>query len=78
MADDEWDLPTLAAEYTDVSALLVKKSELVRCFTEDGRLIDTLTFVAKGDSQAVRAAFTEQALSCTVSAQEGYTLLTMQ
>ncbi|MFP2241339.1 DUF2913 family protein [Pseudescherichia vulneris] len=76
--DHEWDLPALAAEYDDVSALLVKKSELVRCFAEDGRLMAPLMFAAKGDSQAVQVAFAGQALSCTLSAQEGYTLLTLQ
>lgn len=47
--DHEWDLTALAAEYTDVSALLVKKSELVRCFADDGRLVAPLAFMVKGD-----------------------------
>lgn len=75
--DHEWDLPALAAEYTDVSALLVKKSDLVRCFAEDGRLTAPLVFAVKGDTKVVRAAFTEQALTFTVSAQEDSTLLTL-
>lgn len=76
--DHEWDLPTLAAEYTDVSALLVKKSELVCCFAEDGRLVAPLVFVVKGNQQAVQAAFDEQALTCAILTQERYTLLTLQ
>ncbi|MGR7464326.1 DUF2913 family protein [Klebsiella aerogenes] len=75
--DHEWDLPALAAEYTDVSALLVKKSDLVCCFAKDGRLTAPLVFAVKGDTKVVRAAFTEQTLTCTISAQEGSTLLTL-
>lgn len=71
--DHEWDLPALAAEYDDVSALLVKKSELVRCFAKDGRLTASLTFVVKGNPQAVQAAFTEQALTCTLPEQNNNT-----
>lgn len=76
--DHEWDLTALAAEYTDVSALLVKKSELARCFAEDGRLVAPLVFVVKGNQQAVQAAFAEQVLTCSILTQEGYTLLTLQ
>lgn len=75
--DHEWDLPALAAEYTDFSALLVKKSELVRCFSEDGRLTAPLAFAVKGNAEVVQTAFTEQALACTLSEQEGSTLLTL-
>ena len=75
--DDEWDIPTLLAEYADASALLVKKSELVHCFTEDGQLVVPLVFAVKGESQPVQAIFAGQVLSCTLSAQEGYALLTL-
>lgn len=78
VADDEWDLPALTAEYTDVSALLVKKSELVRCFSEDGQLVVPLVFAVKGNPQIVQTAFAEQALTCTISEQERYALLTLQ
>ncbi|MDR3104192.1 MAG: DUF2913 family protein [Yokenella regensburgei] len=69
--DHEWDLTALAAEYTDVSALLVKKSELVRCFADDGQLVAPLMFAAKGDSQAVQTTFAGQALTCAISTQDG-------
>ena len=78
VANDEWDIPVLLDEYADVSALLVKKSELVRCFAEDGRLVTPLVFVVKGDTKVARAAFTEQALASTISEQDGYALLTLQ
>lgn len=76
--DHEWDLSALAAEYADVSALLVKKSELVRFFADDGRLTAPLMFAVKGNPQAVQTAFAEQALACAISEQKGYTLLTLQ
>ncbi|WP_416260250.1 DUF2913 family protein [Gibbsiella quercinecans] len=38
VAYEEWDLPVLSTEYFGASALLVKKSELMRCFAEDGAL----------------------------------------
>lgn len=75
--DHEWDLSTLAGEYADVSALLVKKLELVRCFAEDGRLTTPLVFAIKGNPEVVQTAFAEQALTCTTLEQEGYTLLTL-
>lgn len=71
--EHEWNLPALAAEYDDVSALLVKKSELVRCFADDGRLTASLTFVVKGSPQTVQTAFAEQALSCTLPEQNNNT-----
>ncbi|EKT1334683.1 DUF2913 family protein [Salmonella enterica] len=76
--DDEWDIPVLLAEYADAPALLVKKSELIRCFTEDGQLIDTLTFIAKGNPETVLTVFTDQALACSLSAKKEHTLLTLQ
>ncbi|RXA93741.1 MULTISPECIES: DUF2913 family protein [Yersinia] len=77
VADEEWDLPALSTEYSGASALLVKKSELMRCFAEDGALTAPLVFAVKGDPQAIQSSFAEQALTCTVSTQEGYTLLTL-
>lgn len=76
--DHEWDLPALAAEYTEVSVLLVKKSELARCFAEDGRLVTPLMFAVKGNAEVVQAAFAGQALISTISVQEGYALLALQ
>ena len=48
-ADPEWNIPALTAEYAGSSALLVKKSDLVRCFSEDGRLMGPVTFLARGN-----------------------------
>ncbi|EKK5267615.1 DUF2913 family protein [Cronobacter dublinensis] len=49
VADPEWNIPALTAEYAGSSALLVKKSDLVRCFSEDGRLMGSVTFQARGN-----------------------------
>lgn len=71
VADDD----AQTAEYDDVPTLLVNKSELVRFFSEDGRLTTPLTFAVKGDPQAVQTAFADQALACVISVQEDDTLL---
>jgi len=78
--DDEWDIPVLLAEYDDVSALLVKKSELIRCFMEDGRLIDSVAFIVQGDHKIAYATFKEQAFRCTVITPENssHMLLVLQ
>ncbi|EOC3059897.1 DUF2913 family protein [Cronobacter dublinensis] len=49
VADPEWNIPALTAEYAGSSALLVKKSDLVRCFSENGRLMEPVTFQAQGN-----------------------------
>lgn len=47
--DTEWDIPALIAEYAGNSALLVKKSDLVNYFSEDGQLTGPVTFLVLGD-----------------------------
>lgn len=49
VTDTEWDIPALLAEYAGSSALLVKKSDLVSYFSEDGRLTGPVTFLVLGD-----------------------------
>lgn len=49
VTDTEWDIPALLAEYADNSALLVKKSDLVSYFSEDGQLTGPVTFLVLGD-----------------------------
>lgn len=49
IADVEWNPQTLLAEYADVSALLVKKTDLIRHFADDGRLTGTVEFLIKGE-----------------------------
>ncbi|MCX8985766.1 DUF2913 family protein [Citrobacter portucalensis] len=49
VTDTDWDIPALLAEYAGCSALLVKKSDLVSYFSEDGQLIGPVTFLVLGD-----------------------------
>ncbi|WP_439413195.1 DUF2913 family protein, partial [Enterobacter ludwigii] len=48
VADDEWEPEALHAEYADVSALLVRKSELQRHFTEQGQQSAPVDFIVAG------------------------------
>lgn len=79
VADAEWDIPALLAEYTDVSALLVRKSDLARHFAEDGQLTSGIDFVVKGSMDTVTAAFDSQALRySTETTAENYAWLALQ
>ena len=53
VSDEEWEPESLYAEYADVSALLVRKSELQRHFTEQGRQSAPVDFIVAGDSRVV-------------------------
>ena len=53
VADAEWQSQALQAEYAGTDALLVRKSELVRQFAEDGRLTGDIAFRVVGDSRVV-------------------------
>ncbi|EIL52059.1 hypothetical protein EC54115_14072 [Escherichia coli 541-15] len=53
VSDEEWEPESLYAEYADVSALLVRKSELLRHFTEQGRQSAPVDFIVAGDSRVV-------------------------
>lgn len=62
VADGEWEPVVLQAEYADVPALLVKKSELIRNFAEDGRLLGVVDFLVTGDANTVTDALNHRAL----------------
>ena len=51
--DEEWEPNVLYAEYAGVSALLVRKSELQRHFTEQGQQSATVDFIVVGDTRVV-------------------------
>lgn len=53
VSDEEWLPESLCAEYADVSALLVRKSELQRYFTEEGKQSAPVDFIVAGDSRVV-------------------------
>jgi hypothetical protein len=69
VADAEWVIPTLLTEYADVSALLVKKSDLVRHFNDEGQLTGCVKFLVNGDIQHCISAMQTQGLSTSQSGQ---------
>lgn len=65
--DHEWNVPALIKEYAHNLALLVKKSDLVRCFADDGRLAAPIEFIVRGALDSALAAFDVQAFCYSVS-----------
>ena len=57
VADEEWVPESLCAEYADVPALLVRKSELQRHFNEQGQQTAPVEFVVAGEVRVVGDAF---------------------
>ncbi|MCE1608852.1 DUF2913 family protein [Enterobacter ludwigii] len=57
VSDEEWVPEALYAEYADVSALLVRKSELQRHFTEEGKQSSPVEFIVAGEVRVVGDAF---------------------
>ncbi|MEN3752094.1 DUF2913 family protein [Mangrovibacter sp. SLW1] len=62
VSDDEWHPQQLQEDYAGVSALLVRRSELERQFSEDGQLQGKVSFLVAGDVAAVSGVFHKQAL----------------
>lgn len=62
VTDEEWVPELLYVEYADVSALLVRKSELQRHFTEEGQHSAPVDFIVAGDSRIVSDALDAQGL----------------
>lgn len=78
VADDEWEPEALYAEYADVSALLVRKSELQCHFTEQGRLSSPVDFIVAGDSRVVGDVLVARALRYATGEQHaGWCLLSL-
>lgn len=57
ITDEEWVPELLYAEYEGVSALLVRKSELQRHFTEEGKQSAPVDFIVVGDPRGVGEVF---------------------
>ncbi|HAF2128141.1 TPA: DUF2913 family protein [Salmonella enterica] len=70
VTDEEWEPPVLQAEYADVPALLVRKSELMRNFAEDGSLLETVDFLVTGDADTVAGALNLWSLRYKVQWQQ--------
>ncbi|ECE6019982.1 hypothetical protein DL121_17395 [Salmonella enterica subsp. enterica] len=78
IADDEWDISALLAEYPNDSVLLVKKSDLVRHFAEDGQLIGEVTFLMKGEPDTATVALDTYPLHYTIHTDhDDYSMLTL-
>ncbi|KNC92562.1 DUF2913 family protein [Trabulsiella odontotermitis] len=78
VTEEEWVPELLYAEYADVSALLVRKSELQRHFTEQGQLSSPVDFIVTGDRRIVGAALDERKLRYATGEQHaGWCLLSL-
>ena len=53
VADEEWVPDVLCSEYAGVPASLVRKSELQRQYTEQGKQSAPVDFIVTGDSRVV-------------------------
>lgn len=63
VTDDEWEPAALQAEYAEVPALLVKKSELTLNFSDAGQLLGTVEFLVTGETSVATEAFAQQNLA---------------
>lgn len=78
VADTEWDIPSLLTEYAGSSALLVKNSDLVSYFAEDGQLTGLVTFLVLGDIRECMKVMQAQGARMKVSEySDGGSLLTL-
>ncbi|MGJ3448832.1 DUF2913 family protein [Enterobacter sp. PTB] len=78
VTDEEWLPGALYAEYADVSALLVRKSELQRHFTEQGQQSAQVEFIVAGDSRVVGDVLEARELRYTMGEQHaGWCLLSL-
>lgn len=69
VSDEEWVPETLFAEYANASALLVRKSELQRHFTDEGKQSAPVVFVVAGEMWVVCDAFGARELCYATSEQ---------
>jgi len=78
VSDEEWLPESLYAEYADVYALLVRKSELQRHFTEQGQQSAPVEFIVVGDTRVAGDAFEARELRYTTGEQHaGWCLLSL-
>jgi hypothetical protein len=78
VGDEEWCSDNLAAEYKDIPALLVRKTDLQHHFSEKGRLTSTVDMMAVGDADNVIDVFSGYGLVVSVrQRQTGWHVLTL-
>lgn len=76
VTDDEWNAEALFAEYAGESALLVRKSELQRHYTERGQPSAPVAFIVAGDTGVVGDVLNARVLRYVIQEQhEGGGLL---
>ena len=79
ISDEEWCGEALSEEYRGVSALLVKKSDLVRHFSEEGALLSPVEFVVVGNQLLSMQVFKEHGLNTIVQQQcSGWSVMGLQ
>ncbi|WP_371973003.1 DUF2913 family protein [Lelliottia nimipressuralis] len=79
VTNDEWEPASLYAEYMDVSALLVRKSELQRHFTDKGQQSASVDFIVVGDSGVVGDVLDARELRYAIREQHaGWCLLSLR
>jgi hypothetical protein len=66
VGDEEWCSDALVAEYKDISALLVRKTDLQHHFSEKGRLRSTVDMMVVGDVDNMIGVFSEYGLDVSV------------
>lgn len=77
--DDEWNSDVLAVEYKDISALLVRKSDLQNHFSEQGRLLAPADMLVIGDSGDVVEVLNSYELYVIAQQQRaGLDMITLQ
>ncbi|MCW1830181.1 DUF2913 family protein [Enterobacter asburiae] len=74
VTDKEWRPESLRDEYAGERALLVRKSELVRQFSDAGRLLGPVTFMVTGEPDAVCDILSAFALLSEVTEPDRITL----
>lgn len=69
VTDEEWVPESLYTEYENTSALLVRKSELQRCFNEQGLQSAPVEFVVVGEARVAGDAFDARELRYVIREQ---------
>ncbi|MGQ8702582.1 DUF2913 family protein [Serratia marcescens] len=79
VTDEEWEPGSLYVEYADVSALLVRKSELQRHFTDKGQQSASVDFIVVGDRCVVGDILDARELRYAIREQHaGWCLLSLR
>ncbi|MHA1067223.1 hypothetical protein ACR9GP_25835 [Enterobacter ludwigii] len=74
VTNKEWRRESLHREYAGERALLVRKSELVRQFSDTGRLLGPVTFLVTGEPDVVGDTLSAFALLSEVADPDIITL----